>query len=258
MITRYRVWLDDKALDEIAESIYITDIQEMEPEQNVISMGLAGAPGSFLLSNHRLALQVLIRMQIREYDTAKRKEVLGKVLAWAQGEELVISDRPGLALHVQLDAVPAVSSLKWTETITLAFTAREIPYWQTEVPVYLLVDTAASSTYTFTVAGQLPSRFNGFLSNDGDAAIHTLSITIGEEELRLENLGLAAGDSLYFLHVGCSVLYILRVSTMQPVNGCLAEGSAWDLVIEPNAATEITITADEPVSAMLMAQGVWL
>lgn len=259
MITRYRAWLDDSALDEIADSIYILDIQEAEPDMSVVSLGFAGRDGSMLASKNRLSLQVHIRLQIREYDTARRKEVLSRVLTWAQGETLTISDRPGQRLGVTLDAPPSVSSLKWTETLTLTFTARDMPFWRDSSPEMISI-TGTSATGEITLGGNRLSCPTVYVTNKAATAVNSLTLTIGETKIQLESLNLLPEGILMIVHVVYTVMVLMALDDNPRVfvNGLLTDGSSDYLSIPPNEATTVTVEADAEVAVTVVAQGVWM
>lgn len=212
MITRYRAWMDGTALDEIADSIYITDIVEPETQVEVISLPLAGRSGSRLQSNHRRSKTVLIRLMIREYDVAARKDVLNKVLSWAQGEALEINDRDGLVLYVRLDNVPQISSLKWTETITLSFTAWDVPYWMlSEMLPTGFVGGVTSVSLQAPGFGNAPAYVSVAVQNTGTTAIDAMTITVAERyRIRLEGLELTQNQIVVIGHNNAGPLLIVR------------------------------------------------
>lgn len=201
MITRYRAWLDGHALDEIADSIYITDIVEPETQVEVISIPLAGRSGSRLQSNHRRSKTVLIQLMIREYDVAARKAVLRDVLTWAQGEVLKINDRDGLVLYVHLDNVPQISSLKWTETITLSFTAWDVPYWQSSVLLNYGANGVTTRTFSLRVIGAALSPLDFTVSNTGTETVTDVTVSVDDQShVHFTNLELLPGESLVYSH----------------------------------------------------------
>lgn len=264
MITRYRAWMDGTALDEIADSIYITDIVEPETQVEVISLPLAGRSGSRLQSNHRRSKTVLIQLMIREYDVKARKDVLNQVLTWAQGEELEISDRDGLVLYVRLDNVPQISSLKWTETITLSFTAWDVPYWMGKSS-WMTGDSIGTTSVSFQQQsrGNAPAFVSMIVTNTGSAVLNTVAITVADRyHMRLEGLGLTQNQIVSILHDNKGRLSILRRSGgLDPVSlmDKLTPDSDDELRSVPGEKyVEATVEVGQSFSAQMKVRHLWL
>ena len=258
MITRYRAWMDGTALDEIADSIYITDIVEPETQVEVISLPLAGRSGSRLQSNHRRSKTVLIRLMIREYDVAARKDVLNKVLTWAQGEELEINDRDGLVLYVRLDNVPQISSLKWTETITLSFTAWDVPYWQLKSTVGFEAANLMERTFSFYTDGNLPALVNFGVSNTGTGTVTDVTASANNScFIHFSGLQIRPGSAFRFSHDERG-LVTAKVDGVSVMDRMTADSSD-DLMTDPRIKTnKITIRADATVTITARMRWRWL
>ena len=146
MMTRYCVWLDGLALHEIDPAIYITDIQEQPAQMNVQTVPRANGDGLFVARRNRDSISVLVKLAIREYDVALRKGIMQKIVTWARaGKYLSINDRPGQRLRVTVDTMPTITSaLKWTQELSIVFTAYALPYWENEEPETLTTSGTAS------------------------------------------------------------------------------------------------------------------
>lgn len=264
MITRYRAWMDGAALDEIADSIYITDIVEPETQVEVISLPLAGRSGSRLQSNHRRSKTVLIRLMIREYDVKVRKDVLNQVLTWAQGEALEINDRADMVLYVRLDNVPQISSLKWTETITLSFTAWDVPYWMGKsgwMTGYSIGTTSVS--FNQMSRGNAPAFVGITVTNTGSAVLNTVTITVADRyHMRLEGLGLTQNQIVSISYDNKGRLSILRRSGgLDPVSlmDKLTPDSDDELRSVPGEAyVKSTVEVGQSFSAQMEVRHLWL
>lgn len=146
MITRYGVWLDSLPLHELDPTIYITDIQEQPPRMDVQTSPRAGGPGMFVTKRTRQSLSVVVRFAVREYDVTRRKAVMQKIIAWAKGGKyLAINDRPGQRLRVEVDTMPTITSaLKWTQELSITFTAYAMPFWESDTPDIITTAGTAS------------------------------------------------------------------------------------------------------------------
>ncbi len=201
MITRYSVWIDNKGLQDIDPSIYITDIKEKEPKQSAVTASQAWGNGLRLLRMQRQSLSVVVRFAIRERDTARRRDICTRIRAWAQEGYLTTSDRPGQRLYVVCEKIPTVTSaLKWTDEMEMTFTAYDVPWWE---------DAQAN---TATASSSLESEHNWhravcYVCNRGTAdapvtvqvtaqgAIDKLLVYRDERnKMAFDDLGMRAGD----------------------------------------------------------------
>lgn len=257
MITRYRAWMDGAALDEIADSIYITDIVEPETQVEVISLPLAGRSGSRLQSNHRRSKTVLIRLMIREYDVKARKDVLTKVLAWAQGAKLEINDREDMVLYVRLDNVPQISSLKWTETITLSFTAWDVPYWMDKEALTLEGSGGSPVTLQFAAMGNVSGWVDLTVVNKGTEPVYGLVIqTNNKYFFYLTGLILAPESVLVISHDNAGVLSIEvdGQSAMRKRSGLSAD----DLMTNVQGWNAVSVFNGKSIEVTARVRGLWL
>lgn len=155
MITRYSAWLDGLPLHEIDPTIYILDIQEDPAQMDISTAPKAGGAGRFVVTRKRQTLSVTILFAIREQDVTRRKAVMQKVIAWAKGGKyLAINDRPDQRLRVEVDELPTVqSALRWTQDLSITFTAYAFPFWENAYTDSLTTSGAAS----MSVAGDADS-----------------------------------------------------------------------------------------------------
>lgn len=152
-MTRYNVWLNGLGLQDIDPAIHITDVQEHAPEPLLTTAVRALGDGLHTLRRTRQSLSVAVRFAVREYQPARRSAILQRIRAWAlQGGSLSIGNRPGQRLMVDPAALPTShSALRWTEELTLLFTARTTPYWEEAYP------TQASAPATLVLPGDAPA-----------------------------------------------------------------------------------------------------
>lgn len=243
MVTRYGVWLDGLPLHEIDPTIFITDIQEQEPQMDVLTAARALGDGLRVSKRTRQSLSVVVRFAIREYSTVRRKAVLQKVISWARkGRYLSISDRPGQRLRVEMNAPPAMSSaLKWTQELTLTLTAYSSPFWEDATT------TKRSGNGSMYVPGDAPSVTVDAIITD---APETLTITAGETSMTLE--GLTAGATVKILHED-GVVKITENDASALHKRTAA--SADELRIVPGRTNQVSSSGGQ---ATFTARGCWL
>lgn len=263
MVTRYKVYKNGWALHDVADSIYITDIQEMPAEMETVTQSIAGSDGSMLVAHKRTALQVRISFQIREYDVAKRREVLNDVLAWATIDgDLMIGDRPKQRLAATLDTTAALSSLKWTDTLTLSFTAWNAPFWISTSTDTLTLTAGTGDSHTITLEGNHICYPTIMMGNEGDTAINSISVKVGTNQINFTNLNMLPGGIIYIMPFSpCSgqlTMVMMDDNGTKHLNGNRTSSSADNLPIQGGKATAISFSADGTLSFYLYAQGVWL
>ena len=258
MMTRYRAWMNGKALDEIAESIIITDIVEQEPEMDAISLPLAGRSGSRLQSRHRRSKTVQIQLMIREYDVKTRKDVYNQVLAWAQSGDLEINDREGLVLHgVRLTGESSVSALKWTEKITLSLTAYDVPYWMDKKAGTLRKSGGSPVTLQFAARGNVPGWVDLTVVNKGTEPLYGLSIqTNNKHYFYMNGINLAPESVLVISHDDAGVLSIEvdGQSAMSKRSGLSAD----DLVMDVQSWNAVSVFNGQEIEVTVSVRGLWL
>lgn len=196
-MTRYNVWLDQLGLQDIDPAIYITDVQEQPSSQLFTTAARAGGDGLFLTRRARQSLSVTVCFAIRETRPERRQAILQKVRAWAQqGSYLSTSDRPHQRLRVEPEVLPALqSALKWTEALSLTFTAYTAPYWEEDVPA-----TATSAHPMLTLPGDAASAPLDLRWPCTATETGTLTITTPMSGITFQDVPLAAGQELIISH----------------------------------------------------------
>lgn len=263
MVTRYKVYKDGKALHDVAKSIYITDIQEMPAEMETTAQSLAGDDGSMLVSHKRASLQIRISFQIREYNVQKRREVLNDVLSWAMIDgDLMIGDRPNQRIAVTLDTTPALSSLKWTDTMVLSFTAWNAPFWIGTDTHTMTLPAGTTGAGSVTVEGNHVCYPLLLVGNEGEKVINSVSITVDHRTISFTTLNMQPGDYFYlspYNMTSCKLsMVMMGESGVKHLNGNRTASSADCLPIECGKETEVSFSADGTAGFYLYTQGVWL
>lgn len=157
MVTRYRAWMGEEALEDIDPSIIIIDISEDAPKEAVTTEARPGG-GMYLTGQLRQSITVTIAVEIHEANTIHRQLVLGKIMRWGSGGQyLRTSYRPGQRLYIDSIEAASVSALKWTDTLGIKLTAYQRPWWE-EATVSKMETVEASKSGILTVfnRGEMP------------------------------------------------------------------------------------------------------
>lgn len=252
MITRYGAWLDGVGLDEIDPTVFILDIQEQLPQSKITTEDWAGTrDGTRFVREKTLTTSVVVRFAVREYDVARRKAVVSDVAAWARkGSVLTINDRPGQRLLVRCTALPVVASaLKWTDTLSVTFTAYAWPFWEDEVEASATLSGKTYETLSLMVPGNGGyALLSGRLSFSG---ISTVEIVAGDTRFEVQNV---TGD----LHWGYENGLLFIRSGGESVMAHRTPDSSDDLIVVPGQRNDITISSTAAASGRVYTRGCYL
>lgn len=243
MVTRYGVWLDGLALQDIDPTIYVLDIQEQEPQVEVLTAARAGGDGLRVSKRTRQSLAVVVSFAIREYDTARRMAVLQKVRAWAAaGKYLSTSDRPGQRLRVEVDKPPILgSAMQWTQAIAMTFTAYAYPYWEDDLPAVL------RGSGSLFVPGDGPRAYVDVTISNVPG---TLTVTVGGTSMTLQ--GLTEGGTVEITHEEGLVRILEDGASVMAMR---TPESSDNLEAVPGTSNAMQASGGTPVFSV---RGVWL
>lgn len=242
--TRCRVWLDGIPLHELDPAILVTDVQEQPPSMNVLTHPLVHGDGLRVTKRTRQSLSVAVRFLVREYDTLRRKAVMQKIVAWANaGRYLTLSDRPGQRLRVEVDALPTITSaLKWTQEMSLVFTAYAVPFWESEFPTTL---TTAASAELMVPGNASHVPVEASIHPTGD------TVTISVDATAITLTGLSGDVAITHDDRG-----LLRISSGgQSLLASRTPASSDDLLAVPGRVNTFSITGG---TATFSVRGRWL
>ena len=253
--TRYMCAIDGQGLQDIDPTIFITDIQETAPKIRAQTASNALYDGLRLTRMQRQSIAVSVTFAVREYDTARRKAVAQKACEWARDGWLTISDRPGQRLWVICDKLPVItSSLKWTDTLTIGFTAYALPYWQEAHPA-TAVYTGANGSAVVTPSGNRDCYLEAEIIASG-GTVDTLTIAANGRRYMFEGLGLANGQTLSIGYSDADHLQYMRIGDASVLSKRTASSDD-DLLLHPRRQNTVTISANAAVRATIKARGVW-
>ena len=250
MVSRYSVTLNNVAMSSLNRSLYVTDISYQPAEDELTVVRFAGRNGSMLLNRRKSQTSVVITFELHLYDIAARQEACAEVIRWADaGGVLKTGDRPGQFLECRCTKRPSIeSALKWTDTLSVEFTAFAVPYWQSTAP-----DTA-----TVTGTGSLFVRGNGGKAMvdaviTATASLTSLSITVGDTVIALADISLSSGDTVTISHDANGILSIKKGTTSLLDKRTAA--SSDDLLAACGAYNDVSVSTG--AYAAVSARGVW-
>ena len=243
MMTRYSAWLDGLPLHEIDPTIYILDIQEEPAQMDVSTAAKAGGFGRFVVMRQRQTLSVTISFAIREYDVTRRKAIMQKVVTWAKGGKyLSINDRPGQRLRVEVDELPTIASaLRWTQELSITFTAYAFPFWENDYADSMTTSGAASM----------------MVMGDADAAPVDVSITPSGSSVtvKADKTTITLHDVSGNIEISHGDDGILRItSSGESILSHRTPESSDDLTATPGRVNELFV---EGGTATFRVRGVW-
>lgn len=250
MHSRYDAYLNNVALSSLNVNLYVSDISYMPTQEEVTLAHLAGRNGGLVVRRRKEQSTVTISFELHVYSTQLRQEACAEVIRWASnGGRLTTTDRQGQFLDCVCTKLPAIeSALKWTDNLTVEFTAYAIPYWQ----------SVTADTATVNGSGTLFVHGNGgkamvnatITAND---SMTSLSIEVGETTIALSGISLSANDQVEISHSADGILSIKKGSTSL-LNKRTAASSD-DLLAVCGADNLITVSSN--ATAVVSVKGVW-
>lgn len=255
MVTRYGCEIDGLGLQDIDPTVYITDISESAPVMRATAIDNATHDGLYLTRLQRQSLAIAITFEVHEYDTARRKAVAEAACGWAKDGWLTINDRPGQRLFVVCDRFPVVpSSLKWTDKITLGFTAYALPFWQEAYSASASV-SGAGGKCRLSPAGNMDCYLEAKI-RASSGTVNSLTVAANGQRYAFTGLGLQSGQTLEIGYDDAHHRQYMRIGGASVLSKRTAE-SADDIMLHPRTANEISVTADGAVTAQFYARGLY-
>lgn len=255
MISRYNAWINDVALSEIHPDVYVMDIayQPVSTSINVSDRG--GQDGQHSGQNaHVKNNKVVITFMVRAYETNARQSIVQDVIWWAgKGGWLKCSDRLGQKMYVKPSKYPAASSvMRWSDPLTIELTAYEYPFWVSDaVTEVTLSNGQTSSVY---MAGVWESCAEAEVT--ANAAVTSLTITVGDTSITFSGLSMASGDVLTISYTDEKHIMEIKLNGSSALNKRTAS-SADDLIVHPGA-NAVSFTADGNASCVIKVREVRL
>ena len=253
MISRYECTLDGIALTSLSPSIYISDINYYPPEYNQETFIPAKLQGARVVRSYKERASVTVTFQIRDYSTVMRQTICQAIVTWARdGKVLHTSDRPGQRLVCFCEQYPVITSaMRWTDDLSITFTALNVPYWQEDALSRLTI-SGTHETGLLTVPGNAPDTVVE-VTVVPQANLSEITLKVKNTQLTLSNLGAVVGDRITITYDEQMIQSIKKNST-----SILSKRTgADDLKAICGKSNEAEFTATAACSVTFYARGRW-
>lgn len=271
----FDVTLNNVSLSSLSDKIIVRDILEEPIDQEIYKTPIAMNAGQRVSNVVRRALSVRVVYVIRERDPRKRATIQSDIAAWARdGGVLTVnyrtftdfSEGTSVQLHVVLEIPPVQdSALKWTQDLSMTFTAYSPPYWESTTQLGAAVNTSYNSQMgvyiggvTFYASGTAPrSPITATINNISGGILQSLNISANHCSFRLVGLNISPGGTLYIEYDENGLLKIRDNINYSLLANRTADSSD-DLYFVPGSANSFTITSNVQVSGYLWCRGLYV
>lgn len=256
MISRYEAFLNDIPLSSVSPSILITDIKYQSPVVGYELFNIAKRHGSRIWQRVVEQSQVTIEFAIREYSTYNRQTVCNAIVNWAKnGGVLKCNDRPGQRLACVCTEFPHIASvLKWTDTLSITFTAYQRPFWEDETPTIVTLTSTGSRVQQMAF---IPGNIEEALVEvevEADDDVTSLSFDVGEYQMELSDLTMSEGDSMILYYDDHAIQHI-----NQGLNSLIGNRTgSTDLLARCGEQNVFRFRAYDAAHVTFKVRGLWL
>ena len=210
-----------------------------------------------MLGDERKAsTSVTVTFELHIYSTPARQAALQSVISWARdGGVLEVNDREGQYLSCVCTKYPSIDSVKkWTNPLSITFTAYKVPYWE------------ESSPTSVTISGRNSSGSLELPGNGGDALVScsiraggtltSLRVTVGNTYIDLNNMSVPSGGYV-------DITYDSDKHIVISINGASGlsrrTGLSSDNLMAPSGkSTRVSILSSVTITATFSARGCWM
>lgn len=254
MKSRYSVTLNNVPLSALDDCIYVSDISYTPASPKHETTRYAARQGVYAGEPYIESSRVTVSFMIRHYTTHERQQTAQQVMRWcAAGGWLQTSDRPHQRIYVRCTRFPAVeSALRWTDALTVEFTAFAYPFWQDSMPA--TVSLSSGDTQSVFMPGVWPADIEATVT--AREAITTFTITCGATSMTFSGLSVSEGGTVTISYTDDRHLLEAKADGVSVLDKRTSESSD-DLVLAPGDGT-VSFTADARAGCRLLIRGVWL
>ena len=253
MISRYEAVLNGQPLSAISADILILDISYPPASIDFSTYRGAKRHGNRVYRQYVDHLDVIITFAIRAYNTQKRQTICNAVQQWAKnGGILQTNDHSGQRLRCVLTTPPTIQSvLKWTDPISMTFTAYALPFWEEVFPSSLTL-TGTSGSGTLFVHG---SADGAFFEVDVTPAntLTTLNLVANGRTLSLTGISVAAGTVVKVAYDDDMIMSI-KAGNTSLLN---KRSGADDLPIKSGERNSLSFSANTSCTVSFKGRGIW-
>lgn len=253
MMGRYEAMLNGINLTSVDPAILITDISYSVPNYDVNGITIAKRHGSRIQAQRKSETSCTITFAIRAYDTAERNRICQQVVFWARdGGELQTSDRDGQKLKCICTAYPTIqSALRWTDSLSITFTAYTLPWWQ-EVAEQRLILNGTSGNSTLYVPGTAPEAMVE-VKVTPTQLITWVHLSVRNRVLSLGGMTIGGGDPIVISYDDNMIQSIkVRGISLLP-----NRSGVDDLIAVCGKPNSVAFSADGDCQVVFTARGLW-
>ena len=254
MISRYEAWLNGVALSSVNPDILILDIEQPSTNIRTETFTTAKRNGARIYKRRIEKTSVTIRFAIRKYDIADRRAVCSDVVRWAKnGGILETNDRDGQRLRCVLDTTPIIqSALRWTDPLTITFTAYALPFWE-EKEQSVLHLSGTSGEGTLYVPGNIDgAMIEATVTSNG--SLSTLSLTANGKTITLGGLSVGTGGVVE-LKYNDEMVQSIKADGVSVLN---KRTGADDLVAVCGGSNTLGFLSNVSVNVDFKVRGLWV
>lgn len=251
MRSRYSVAMDGVQLSSVHEMLQVLDIHYENSGIQRNTARRAIGSGMYLSNPYMQSTSVTVEFELHIYGTAERQTALQNVIKWAHGSILTTSDRPGQQLHVVCDSYPAIESvMRWTDAITITFTAYALPYWEEAQPLTVTVTDDGSRVAIPGNVSEEGAKVDAQIT--ANEALTKLTVSAGDTSISLDGISVAADDVITISHDENGHLRI-----MQGYNSLLDKRTGDDdLTVQSGARSTFSVTGN--ATCVFSVRGLWM
>lgn len=254
MISRYEAILNGVPLSTLSGNILILDIKYNSPSINNETYSVAKKQGERIHRRYLNKSSVTIDFAIREYDIRERQVICSEIVKWAKnGGILQTNDRTGQRLRCVCETFPVISSaLKWTDTLSIVFSAYALPYWEEEIPSTLTL-TGSNTNGTLYVPGNVDGAFVE-ASIKANATLSTINLWCNNRTIALANISVASGQTIVISY-DYEMIQSIKVGNTSLLDKRVGVD---DLLANCGETNSMAVVANASVTVTYSVRGLWL
>lgn len=271
----FDVTLNNVLLSSLSDKIIVRDILEEPIDQDIYKTNIAMNAGQRVSKVVRRALSVRVVYVIRERDPRMRAAIQSDIAAWARdGGVLAVNYRTSpdlyqgesMQLHVVLEVPPVQdSALKWTQDLSMTFTAYNPPYWESTVQYGAQINTSYNSmlglylgSVPLYMSGTAPkSPITATVNNVSSGVLQSLTISAKHCSFFFVGLNIQPGGTLYIEYDDNGLLKIRDNNNFSLLSARTASSND-ELFALPGGLNSFTVNANVQVSGYLFCRGLYV
>lgn len=257
MKSRYEVTLGSTKMSSLNKDLLILDVSNPAPNFSIKQRSIANLDGYDISDIYLEKQEVTVTFELHIYDIVERNEACRAVNEWAmKGGQLKINDRKNMYLTVRCSKFASIESVKnWTDPLSITFVSVGLPYWEsTKITSKTLAGKSAKGT--MTLDGNYGTALVSIEATATNQRVTAISITCGDTKLIIRGVSVAGIQKLVIDYIDGRFMRV-RVGGGSALNKVLPE-STDVLKVKCGGSTSISFSADQSMSVLFKARGVYL